>query len=122
MIGSTRLAQTALLCSTPKARLSAVISRISFTCGTPALRKMKKSVLVQTRDHDKKPPTRVRTNTASFIALAMSAGRERTKISFASRLRLKLECKENNHEINYQSRDFNSVERRAYQHGESSTP
>src|SRR5215813_1643853 len=119
MIGSMRLAQTASLCSTRKACPSVVISQISSTCGMPAPRKMKKSALVQTRDHGKKARTQVRMNTVSYIALKMNAGPERTKSSFASRLRLRRECnrsphsKEKTHEINFQHRRCARVGHRA---------
>ena len=92
MFGFTRPGQKASPCSIRKARPSAVISQISSICGTRAPRKMKKLVLVRTRGHDKKARTQVRMKRAWYTASTMNGGPERTKNSFASRLRSKPEC------------------------------
>src|SRR5215213_4513110 len=98
MTGSTLRAQTASPCSTAKAIPSVATSRISSTCGTPALKRMKRSALVQTRGRGKRVRTLVTLKMALCIALMMLAGQQGTQSSFASRLHLKEEC---NHESEY---------------------
>src|SRR6185295_14197673 len=92
MIGSTRLEQMGLHCLTPKVSRLVVTSQISSYCGTPAPKKMKRSELVQTRDHVKRGRTQARMNMARYTGSTMSGGPERTKSSFASRLRPKRVC------------------------------
>src|ERR1041385_6974979 len=92
MIGSTRLELTASLFSTPKISRLVVTSQINSYCGTPVPKKMKRSVLVQTRDRVRRARTLEKTNTVLCTELTIFVGRVRTRNSFASRLRLKREC------------------------------
>src|SRR5690349_11598509 len=63
----------------------------------PALRRMRRSALVQTRDHGKRVRTRARLKMAWSIASATRAGPEEIQNTFASPSHRKEECKKTSH-------------------------